>query len=53
VGLDENRAGQAEQGFGVGEHADDVGAAFDLMMWNGLVKATACPLLGLVRASAR
>jgi hypothetical protein len=32
VGFDQDRTGEAEQGFGVGEHADDVGAAFDLLV---------------------
>ena len=32
VGLDQDRAGQAEQGGGVGEDADDVGAAFDFLV---------------------
>jgi hypothetical protein len=32
VGLDQDSAGQAEQGVGVGEDADDVGAAFDLLV---------------------
>ena len=32
VGLDQDRAGQAEQGGGVGEDPDDVGAAFDFLV---------------------
>ena len=32
VGLDQDGAGEAEQGFGVGEDTDDVGAAFDLLV---------------------
>jgi hypothetical protein len=32
VGLDEDRAGEAEQGGGVGKDADDVGAALDLLV---------------------
>jgi hypothetical protein len=32
VGLDQDGAGQAEQGGGVGEDADDVGAAFDFLV---------------------
>jgi hypothetical protein len=32
VGLDQHRAGQAQQGGGVGEDADDVGAALDLLV---------------------
>jgi len=30
--LDEDRAGESEQRSRVGEHADDVGAAFDLLV---------------------
>ena len=30
--LDQDGAGEAEQGFGVGEDTDDVGAAFDLLV---------------------
>ena len=30
--LDQDRAGQAQQRGGVGEHTDDVGAAFDLLI---------------------
>ena len=30
--LDENSAGEAEEGGRVREHADDVGAAFDLLL---------------------
>ena len=30
--LDQDRPGQAQQGRGVGEHADDVGATFDLFV---------------------
>jgi hypothetical protein len=32
VDLDQDRAGQPQQGFGVGEDADDVGAALDLLV---------------------
>ena len=32
VGFDEDGAGQAEQGGGVGEDSDDVGAALDLLV---------------------
>ena len=32
MGLHQNRAGQDEQSGGVGEDADDVGAAFDLFV---------------------
>jgi hypothetical protein len=32
VDLDQDGAGEAEQGFGVGEDTDDVGAAFDLLV---------------------
>lgn len=32
VGLDQDRAGQAQQGGGVGEDPDDVGAALDLLI---------------------
>jgi len=32
VGFDENGAGQTEEGVGVGEDTDDVGAAFDLFV---------------------
>jgi hypothetical protein len=32
VGFDEHGAGQAQQRVGVGEHADDVGAAFDFLV---------------------
>jgi hypothetical protein len=32
VGFDHDRADEAEQGFGVGEDADDVGAALDLLV---------------------
>src|SRR3712207_8200428 len=32
VGLDQHRAGQPEQGGGVGKDADDVGAALDLLV---------------------
>jgi hypothetical protein len=31
VGLDQDRAGQSEQGGGVGEDPDDVGAALDFL----------------------
>ena len=36
VGLDQDGAGEPEQGFGVGEDADDVGAAFEALMSRGL-----------------
>ena len=32
VGLDQDRSGQPEQGGGVGEDADDVGAPLDLLV---------------------
>jgi hypothetical protein len=32
VGFDQDRAGEAEQGVGVGEDADDIGAALDLLV---------------------
>jgi hypothetical protein len=32
VGLDQHRAGQAQQRGGVGEDADDIGAALDLLV---------------------
>jgi hypothetical protein len=39
VGLDEDRAGRAQQCGWVREHADDIGAAFDLFVepFQGLV----------------
>jgi hypothetical protein len=32
--------GQPQQRLGVGEHPNHIGATFDLLMWNGFVKAT-------------
>jgi hypothetical protein len=32
VGLDQDRAGEAQQGGGVGEDADDVGAVLDFLV---------------------
>jgi hypothetical protein len=32
VGFDQHRAGEPEQGCGVGEDPDDVGAALDLLV---------------------
>jgi hypothetical protein len=38
VRLDQDRPGQPQQRLGVGEHPDHIGAALDLLIWNGAVK---------------
>lgn len=54
VGFDQDRAGQPQQRFGVGEDADDVGAAFDFLVQPiGFVDQTFFQCPGGKRANAR
>jgi hypothetical protein len=52
VRFDQDRPGQSEQGVGVGEHADDVSAALDLLVqpldYPALVVMASRPLLWLL-----
>ena len=38
MSFDQHGPGQSQQRLGVGEDPDHVGAAFDLLIWNGAVK---------------